>query len=288
VTVQNIIGDYRPLNLWKHKLAVLVMNGLLRLIPTSRRQLDNTEHHVEWSAGAALSTALKQRCKAEGVSVHALLLAALERALFLTLGDRLPKAIVNPIDLRRGRFPALKIDTVFFGGGNITLHTRPSPEVEFWTRARAIHEQIGKEVAQEIRALPARFYFLEELLPLASGQIRWIMRLGDALRYNSSRFGLSNLGNVATSGGDVPAAVKDMRLYIHSFSFRTFGLIPYTVNGVMRFYFSIDERCMSRSQADKLQHEFIAVLQHEGLYTSGHAAEPLDREFPALITRTHV
>src|SRR5262249_48629769 len=51
VTVHDIIGDYQPAKPWKHKLAVLLMNGVLRLIPASRRSPENNEHHVEWSAG---------------------------------------------------------------------------------------------------------------------------------------------------------------------------------------------------------------------------------------------
>jgi hypothetical protein len=103
------------------------------------------------------------------------------------------------------------------------------------------------------------------------------MRLGDALRFNSSRFGLSNLGNVATSGRDVPLEVKDVRFYAHSFSFRAFGLVPYTVNGDMRFFFSIDCKCMGRSEAEELQREFIAVLENQGLWTSRRAEAIADR-----------
>lgn len=288
VTVHDIIGDYRPLKPWKRKLAVLLMNGVLRLIPTSRLPPENNEDNLEWDAGRALSSALKQRCKAEGVSVHALLVVALERALFLTFGRKLPKTIVSPFDLRRGRFTALKSDTVFFGGGDIKLRACHSPKVAFWARARAVHQEIRKKLEREIRDMPARLHFLEELRPLSTGQIRWIMRLGDALKFNAGRFGLSNLGNIATSGRDVPSGMKDLRLYIHSFSFRTFGLIPYTVNGEMRFYFSIDERCMSRSQMDKLQREFIAVLQDQGSL-SDREADGMSRELPAaspaMVTR---
>jgi hypothetical protein len=281
VTVHDMIGGYQPLNPRKHKLAVLLMNGVLRLIPTSRRPLENNEYHLEWTAGPVLSAALKERAKAEGASVHALFLVALERALFLTFGSKLPKMIVSPIDLRRGRFPALKSDTVFFGGGNITLRTCRSPEVEFWARARTVQKEIRRELEREIRVIPARFHFLEQLRPLSSGQIRWIMRLGDVLKSNGSRFGLSNLGSVATSGRDVPLALKDLRLFVHSFSFRTFGLIPYTVNGEMRFYFSIDEKCMSRSQVDRLQREFITLLQSQGLGTGGNDADTVSPELSA-------
>jgi hypothetical protein len=288
VTVHDIIRDYRPSKPWKHKLATFLINGVLRLIPSSRRPPENHEHHLEWSAGLALSAALKQRCKAEGVSVHAFFAVALERALFLTFGRKLPKTIVSPIDVRGGRFTALKSDTVLFGGGDIKVRACPSLEAEFWARARAVHKDIRKELKRELRDLPVRLHFLEKLRPLSTGQIRWIMRLSDAMKLNASRFGLSNLGNVATSGRDVPSSLIDLRLYLHSFSFRTFGLVPYIVNGEMRFYFSIDERCMSRSQADKLQREFITVLQNQSLCAAGQEAEALSREVPVLITRSDI
>jgi hypothetical protein len=284
VTVHDIIGEYQPRNPWRHKLALFLINRALRLIPASRRPLENNEHQLESSAGPTLSAALKQRSKAEGVSLHAVFFVALERALGLTFGRNLPKEIVSPIDLRRGRFGALKSDMVFFGGGNIKLRPNPSPEVEFWNRARDVQAEIHKRLEREIGDIPARFHFLEQIRPLSSGQIRWIMRLGDVLKSNRSRFGLSNLGTVATSGRDVPLEVEDLRLYVHSFSFRTFGLVPYTVNGEMRFYLSIDERCMSGSEVDRLQHEFMAVLQNQGLRTSAQEADAISRELAANAT----
>jgi hypothetical protein len=280
VTVQDIIGDYQPLRPWKHKLAVALMNGVLRLIPSSRRAPENKEHHLEWNAGKALSNALRKRCKAEGVSVHALLVVALEHALFAMFGKKLPKAIVNPIDLRRGRFAALKSDMVFYGGGNIKISTIESPEVGFWDRTRTINERIRTEVEQEIAGIPGRFHFLEMLRPLSSGQIQSFVRLGDTLQFAGSwnRFGLSNLGNVVVSDSGAPFRLKDLRLYVHSFSFRMFGLIPYTVSGEMRFYFVIDEKLMSRSQVDTLQREFMVVLQNQALQSDDEPGREEDHE----------
>jgi hypothetical protein len=283
VTVRDIIGDYQPPKPWRRGLAVALLNGLLRLIPGSRRPPENNEQHLEWSAGQALSNALKKRCKAEGVSVHALLVVALERAMLATFGRKLPKTIVNPIDLRRGRFAALKSDMVFYGGGNIKVRTGQSPDMGFWARVRTVNEQIRKDVEQEIRDIPARLHFLETLRPLSSGQIQWIVRLGDALKSSGSwnRFGLSNLGNILVTDSDAPFRLKDLRLYVHSFTFRIFGLIPYTVNGEMRFYFSIDEKCMSLREVEALQREFIALLQNQALQSSdgagreeGHETKP--------------
>src|ERR1700751_831515 len=101
ISVQDIIGGYRPAQPGKFKLQLRMLNGLLRLIPNARPQPEKMEYSTEWKANAALLDALKARCKVERVSVHAALIVALERALFALLGNGLPKHIDNQIDPRR-------------------------------------------------------------------------------------------------------------------------------------------------------------------------------------------
>jgi hypothetical protein len=93
------------------------------------------------------------------------------------------------------------------------------------------------------------------------------VRLGDALKMNGSwnRFAFSNLGNIAVGDSDAPFRVKDMRLYMHSLNFRVLCLVTYTLNEEMRFYCVSDEKCMSRSQADTLKREFMALLENHVL-----------------------
>jgi hypothetical protein len=274
VTVRDIIGDRSP-QPWKRRLTAHLINGLLTLIPASRRAPDINEHCVEWRAGLALSNAIKQRCRTEGVSVHAALMVAVERALCAVFGQKIPKSIVNPIDLRRGRFAALKGDMVFFGGGSFTIPTNASPEADFWARAREVNEQIPKKVEQEIIDIPGRFQFLEMLRPLSNGQIASIMRLSDALKMNGgwNRFGLSNIGKVVVSSSDAPFRLKDVRLYVHSFNIRMLGLIPYTVNGDMSFCWVSDEHFMSRSQLDGVTRAFAAVLQNQTLQADANISD---------------
>jgi hypothetical protein len=268
ITERDIVGDYQPPKPWKRKLAVGLINGLLRLVPNSRRAPENNEHYLEWSAGRELLNALKQRCKAEGVSVHAALLVALECALFAVFGkEKTPKWIENPVDIRRGRFAALKSDMVFFGGGNFKVRTGQAPEVEFWARVRTIHEEIRSEVEREMLGIPSLFHLSEMLRPVTRGQVQSFVRLGDALKMNGSwnRFAFSNLGNIEVSDSDAPFRVKDMRLYMHSLNFRVLCLVTYTLNDEMRFYCVSDEKCMSRSQVDTLKREFMALLQNQVL-----------------------
>ena len=169
------------------------------------------------------------------------------------------------MDARRGRLAALKSDMLFFGGGSLKMRTGQASEMEFWEKARAINEEIRKQIDQEMLDIPSRYHLFEMLHPVTSAQIELIVRLGDALKINGSwnRFALSNLGNIAVSDNDAPFRVKDLRLYVHSFNVRVLGLVAYAFNGEMRFYYVGDEKCLSHSQADTLKREFMDLLQYQ-------------------------
>jgi hypothetical protein len=214
---------------------------------------------------------LKQRSKAEGVSIHAALVVALDRSLFTVLGKKkAPAFIESPMDARRGRLAALKSDMLFFGGGSLVIPTG-------WARAREIHEQIRRDIEREMLNIPGRYHFAEMLRPLPSAQMQSMVRLGDALKMNGSwnRFALSNLGNVVVSDSDAPFRVKDLRLYVHSFNIRLLGLVAYALNGEMRFYFVSDEKCLSSKQAAGLKREFMALLRQQLIPAEESASEAL-------------
>jgi len=273
ITTRDIIGDYQPP--WKSRLTALLLNGLLRMIPDSRRVPDNNEHYLEWKADRALSNALKKRCKAEGVVLHAALVIALECALFAVFGEKFPKWIANQIDPRKKRFAALKDDMLFFGGGGFKVRTERPSDVEFWARARKIHQEMRGLIEEEILRIPGRFHFFEMIRPLSKGQVQSIIGLLESLKTSDrmAGFALSNLGNMTLSESGAPVQVKDFHPYMHSFKTRLLGLIPYTLNGEMCFYFVADEKCMSRAQADGLKREFMAVLRREAVLRDGDASE---------------
>jgi hypothetical protein len=284
ITVQDIVGDYQPPQPWKRKLAVSLVNGLMRLVPSSRRAIEKSEHYLEWRADRALSNAVKQRSKAEGVSVHALLIVVLDRALLAVFGkENMPKWIDNQIDPRRLRVAALKSDMLFLGGGSFKVRTGEAPDVEFWARTRAINKEMRKQIEQVTLDIPSRFHFFEMLRPPTTGQLQSILRMNYALRTNKrlSSFPLSNLGNVVFLDSDAPFRLKDLRLYVHSFKARTVGLVTYTLNGEMRFYCISDQNCMTRGQVDALKREFMALLHY-------HVIQPDDgtREVPACAMQS--
>jgi len=274
ITPRDMIGDYQPPQPWKRKLVAFLLNGLLRLIPSSHRAPESNEHFLEWTADRALLDALKQRSKAEGASLHAALIVALDRALLAVFGkDKLPGWIENPIDARRGRLAALKSDMVFFGGGSFKVRTGQAPDLEFWERARAINEEMRRLIEQELLEIPGRYHFHEMLHPLSRGKIQSIVHLGDALKMNGSwnRFALSNLGNIAIGDNKSPFRVKDLRIYMHSFNVRALCLITYTLNGEMRFCCVGDEKCLIRSQADTLKCRFMDLLREQVLQADNQA-----------------
>lgn len=273
ITRRDLVADYRPPSAWKLKLVARALNGVLALIPESRRRSENHEHCLEWRADVSLTERLKRRSKQEGVSVHAMLLVALDRALPAVFGDRVPKWIENPVDIRRGRFPALKDDMLFFGGGNFKFMTGQSRTADFWRCAREVNEEVRAEVEETLRDLPGRFYFSELLRPLSRGQIRTIVRLGEALKMKGSwnRFAFSNLGNLVVSASlthsahsvrSAPLQVMDLRIYMHSLNVRALCLVTYTFMGEMRFYCLGDEKCISTEQIQTLRRRFMEVLEN--------------------------
>ncbi|MGH8031390.1 MAG: condensation domain-containing protein [Luteimonas sp.] len=278
LTVQDIIGDYQPPSRWKRKLVAGVMNGVIRLIPATRKPPVNQEYSLEWSAGNALTVALKQRCKAEGVSIHSTMLVALDRALSSVLGKKkVPYWIESPINARGGRrLAALKKDMLFFGGGSLKIRTGAAAVTEFWANVRTGHEGMRAQIGREILDIPNRYHLSTLLRPPSREQIQSIVRLGDALKVNGSwnRFALSNLGNVELNESDAPFRVKDLRLHVHSFSVRLLGIIAYTLNGELRFHYMGDEKCMSRAQADSLQREFMDILLQHATQARDVAAVP--------------
>jgi hypothetical protein len=266
ITAKVMIGDYQPEQPWKRRLTAALINAALRLIPPSNSTLENNEYALEWSAGPALTEALKRRCKAEGISIHAALVVALDRSLLKILGKKkLPGWIESPMDARRGRLAALKSDMLFFGGGSLKMKTGQALDEDFWARGRAVNEDIRRMVDQEMLEIPGRYFFNELIHPVSHGRIQTVVRLGDALHVNGSwnRLALSNLGNVVVNDSDAPFRLKDLRLYVHSFNFRLLGLVAYALNGEMRFYYVGDEKCLSRDQANALRQEFTTLLQHQ-------------------------
>ncbi len=278
ITTRDIIGDYQPPQPWKRKLTTKLLNGFMRLIPHSYRVPENQEYCLEWAADSAFSDTLKQRCKKEGVSIHAALVVALDGALFTVFGKKkTPAWIESPMDARRGRLAALKSDMLFFGGGSLKIPTGQARELDFWARAREIHEQIHKDIEREMLNIPGRYHFFEMLRPLLSPQMQSVVRAADLFKINGSwnRFALSNLGNVVVSDSDAPFRVKDLRLYVHSFNIRLLGLVAYALNGEMRFYFVGDEKCLSLQQAEGLKREFMALLHKQLIQAEDRTSEPL-------------
>jgi hypothetical protein len=181
------------------------------------------------------------------------------------LKKKSPAWIESPMDARRGRLAALKSDMLFFGGGSLKVRTGQGTQTEFWERVREVNEQLHKDIEQELRKIPARYHFFEMLRPVPSGRMQSLVRMGDAFKLNGSwnRFALSNLANVTVSSADAPFRVTDLRIYVHSFNIRMLGIVVYALNGMMRFYYVGDEKCMSCRHAEELKSEFMSVLEQQ-------------------------
>lgn len=167
-----------------------------------------------------------------------------------------------PIDLRRGRFPALKDDMLFYGGGNFRVRAGRWIERDFWDNARELTGEIRAQVKREVLRIPERLFLFERLRPLTCGQVHWLVRASEALhsKRRVKGIGVSNLGNIEFRDANSPLPIKDIRFAARSLNFGIFGLIPYTVNGDMRFHWTSSENFVNQSELRALQREFARTL----------------------------
>ncbi|RDZ27246.1 hypothetical protein [Lysobacter silvisoli] len=283
ISAADIVGDYRPAHPWRRRWLARAIGLLLRLLPPLAPP-QNREHHLEWNAGAVLSSALRLRCKREGVSVHAALLVALDRALLAALGrDSLPAWIESPMDGRRGRIAALADDRLFYGGGGLKYRTGESPETDYWDQVRAAHRSLQEQIERETSEIPSRYHFCELIRPPAPSQLNALVRLGNSLGLNGSwnRFTLSNLGALELLDDQAPLRLDDFRLYVHSRTVRALGLIVYALHGQLRFYLMADEHCLNPDRLLALREALMAELREQLGQTERVA--PMPAEAPALV-----
>lgn len=276
IQVATLAARYRPALPWLTSVSLTLLNTCLRFLPSARSVPRKRESWTEWSLGPAASAALRQRCKAEGVSVHAAFLVALDRAMLTVLGARTPKWITCPIDLRRGRFPALQDDMLFYGGGNIRVRTGRWIEGDFWDSARRLRREIRAQVACEVLRISRRLFWFGRLRPLRCGQANWLVRaVESSAPWRRLRgIGISNLGNIEFNPADCPLPVSQIRLTARSLMFGTLGVIPYTINGEMRFYGMSSENFIPGSELLALQQEFTRTLAARSRPTACAEAVP--------------
>lgn len=278
LTLRDIMGDVRDEGLPGRRRAARIINAMIALIPGSWKPVDNKEIYREWSASQGLSMTLKQRCKFEHVSMHAVLLTALDKALQTTFGKRAPAWIESPFDGRRGeRIPQIKSDMLFFGGGSFRTKTGQNDTGDFWERARAMHEEVRRKIKKELINIPGKFQFSEMVRTPSENKMRSIVRLHNCLRGRGRRrvFSFSNFGDIQVLEGDASFELKDFRLFVHSFVVRLLGIFAYSLHGQLRFVYFGDEKCLSCAEIDVLQSHFMAALE-ACVEQRAEAQEPLD------------
>lgn len=259
----------------KRRVLAAAINSVIGLIPPSRRPLRRDPVRREWRADAALTSALKHRCRREQVSMHAALLAILDLALQAALGKRAPTRIDSPIDARRGRLSMLKDDMLFFGGGSFKIAVGRDRGADLWKRARGIYREMGEKIGQELEAIPGKYGFCERLRPPSEGKVRSIVRLGDALSRNGNwnQFSFSNLGPIELLDSDAPFRLEDFTLSVRSFGVRVLGLLAFSVHGRLRFVYVSEEQCMSLAEVDALERAFMGLLREQATHRQ-RLAEP--------------
>lgn len=281
ITAQDMAGAEPAASRAGQKLAGGILRVLSMVLPRSAT-LQNREFHLAWQAGPLVSGALPQRCRDEKVSLHAALLAALGEAMTRVLGKHAPSSIESPIDLRgTRRFPALKRDRLYFGGGGYQVAVQRDGGGDFWARARELDREIRRKMKEELIQLPRKYRFCEGLPALSPGKFRSLARFVHLLgrRVDGRRMFLSTLGEVAVCRDDAPFEATRVDLYAHSCSFKMLGIDAYVFRGELNFALFGDEQRLRRDQAAALRDAYMEVLERN-LEAQHPHSHPSDRREP--------
>ncbi|MGK5733594.1 condensation domain-containing protein [Streptomyces sp. URMC 124] len=168
-----------------------------------------------WTLDRAETSALLERCRAEGTTVHAALCTAFARARRVPA----PTRVAVAADLRRILVPVPR-DSVGLYAASFVLPVDPGPGQGFWKRARDVKERLHRRLnPEELRPLVAGF----RLMPLPHRMITALLHRSEK---KSARFDVS-LSNMRVS---IPDRYGDLRLTaLHGVAHTTLSGAPLVI-----------------------------------------------------------
>jgi len=171
----------------KAKLFLLLGKCFFLLQRKNKKKNLGKNYAIHWKLDPVDSAVVTQKCKDNGISVHAILCTAFMQAFQDVQGKSAKEKVISPIDIRHF-IPEIKKDHMFAFAPTIELSLKKKTP-----QALDQAKQIKKELTQKIEKMDARelLWMGEQMHPLAHRMIALL---------KSSRGGhdltLSNMGNL--------------------------------------------------------------------------------------------
>ncbi|HEY6900344.1 MAG TPA: hypothetical protein VI233_06870, partial [Puia sp.] len=166
-------------------LKSLLMRAVFSLKPIGPKGARGKNYAVRWQLEEERSTELLERCKAEGVTVHAALSVAFLEAYKGVKQGEAKNRVICPVDIRR-YVREIKKDMMFAFAPIVELKMNG---VGFWDRCRSLKDELTEKVSA-IRAYELLLHS-EYYHPVAKRLVRWLC--ADAGTHD---FTFSNMGRL--------------------------------------------------------------------------------------------
>ncbi|PIF46674.1 condensation domain-containing protein [Chryseobacterium sp. 52] len=252
------VNDFLPFdfNMKKKKRKArlyLVMARLFFLMQRKSKKRNLGKNYlVHWKFNSAMTKQLTEKCKANGISVHALLCVSFMQAFKEIQGNQAKGKVISPVDVRHF-IPEIKLDQVFAFAPTVELSLKKGSQ-DMLENAR----HIKKDLVEKIEKMEARelLWMGEQMHPVVDRMISMM---------KSSKGGhdvtLSNMGRI-----DIPNDYKNFTLETIVSPTVAFPwlnsntLVTTTYNQQMDFTFMSNEHFLPSEEAVKIKDKAIELL----------------------------
>jgi len=232
---------------------LLMMAKLFFLIQRKSRKKNIGENYViHWKLPPEMTKNIIEKCKSQGISVHALLCASFMKA-FENINPKKAKGkVISPVDIRHF-IPEIKQDHVFAFAPTVELSLKKGSN-DLLENA----QYIKKDLLEKIEKTEAR-----ELLWMGENMHSVVDRMISMLKSGKGGHDitLSNMGKI-----DIPNEYKNFRvetIFSPTVAFPWLNsntLITTTYDQQMDFVFMSNEHFLAREEAAKMEDKSIELL----------------------------
>lgn len=252
------VNDFLPSNFnikskkYKANLYLLFARFFFLLQRKSKKRNLGQDYVLHRKLDPATTSQITEKCKANGVSVHALLCAAFMQAFQEIKGAEAKGKVISPVDVRHF-IPEIKQDHLFAFAPTVDLSMKKG-STDLLDNAR----QIKNDLIQKIRKMEARelLWMGEQMHPIVDRMISML---------KSSNGGhditLSNMGRINIPNDYKNFSVETIISPTVAFPWLNSNtLVTSTYNHQMDFIFLSNEDFLPKTEAAKIKDKAIELL----------------------------
>ncbi|CAA9195983.1 condensation domain-containing protein [Flavobacterium collinsii] len=236
----------------KAKLFLLLGKCFFLLQRKNKKRNLGKNYAIHWKLDPADSAVIKQKCKDNSISVHAILCTAFMQAFQEVQGESAKRKVISPIDIRHF-IPEIKKDHMFAFA--------PTVELSLKKKTLQVLDQakyIKKDLTQKIEKMDARelLWMGEQMHPLAHRMIALL---------KSSRGGhdltLSNMGNLQIQNAYKNFTLEDIFSPTVAFPWLNSNtLVTTSYRNQMDFTLMSNQDFLPKQEALKIKDKAIELL----------------------------